>query len=396
MFLDAPRFADVKILTLNFAHTNKMRYREYLKEVLGRLDAAQVYAELSLYGDKYSARYKRELEAAHPELKSPVLAATGTGKYKPRSKKELIELLDMGLQLPLDKIDTSCITDMEGFFRYSKCRDFIGIETWDTSNVVTMKNMFAGAEYFDHDISAWNVSKVRDMSHMFDGARRFNKPLNDWDVSNVENMYEMFDGARKFNQPLNNWNVSNVRNMSRMFAWASKFNKPLDNWNVSNVENMYEMFYYAEKFNQPLNNWNVSNVRKMTRMFGGAEKFNKPLNDWNVSNVENMVDMFYNASSFNQPLDRWDVSKVKDMTCMFYGATSFRQPITAWKLCGQSTRDIFLDLPDYRDMESRVMCLAVLDGNYREYELQEMIRIFGKKAVHDALQIYGAKYGLKE
>ena len=133
----------------------------------------------------------------------------------------------------------------------------------------------------------------------------------------------------------------------------------------------------------------------MSKMFCKASSFNQPLNNWNVSNVESMVQMFDDALSFNQPLDRWNVSKVKDMTCMFYGATSFRQPITAWKLCGQSTRGIFLDLPDYRDMESRVMCLAVLDGNYREYKLQEMIEILGEEAVHEALRLYGAKYGLK-
>ena len=34
-----------------------------------------------------------------------------------------------------------------------------------------MKNMFAGAIYFNHDISRWDVSGVRDMFHMFDGAK---------------------------------------------------------------------------------------------------------------------------------------------------------------------------------------------------------------------------------
>lgn len=159
---------------------------------------------------------------------------------------------------------------------------------------------------------------------------------------------------------------------------------------------MTQMFEGAEKFNQPLNEWDVSNVQDMSKMFCKASSFNQPLNDWNVSNVENMVQMFDDASSFNQPLDHWNVSKVKDMTCMFYGATSFRQPITAWKLRGQSTRGIFLDLPDYRDIESRVMCLAALDGNNREYELQEMIEILGEKEVQDALRLYGAKYGLNE
>lgn len=159
---------------------------------------------------------------------------------------------------------------------------------------------------------------------------------------------------------------------------------------------MAQMFEGASRFNQPLNDWNVSKVKDVSKMFCKAAGFNQPLNDWNVSNVENMVQMFDDALSFNQPLDRWDVSNVKDMTCMFYGATSFRQPVTAWKLRGQLTRGIFLDLPDYRDMESRVMCLAALEGNNREYELQEMIEVLGKKVVQEALRLYGEKYGLKE
>ena len=156
------------------------------------------------------------------------------------------------------------------------------------------------------------------------------------------------------------------------------------------------MLYFAKSFNQPLNSWNVSNVYTITCMFGGAKSFNQPLNDWDVSNVENMVQMFDDASSFNQPLDRWDVSKVKDMTCMFYGATSFRQPITAWRLCGQSTKGMFLRLPDYRDMESRVMCLTPHDEEAMRYDLEDMIGIFGEEAVQDALRLYGPKYGLKE
>ena len=156
------------------------------------------------------------------------------------------------------------------------------------------------------------------------------------------------------------------------------------------------MFEGASRFNQPLNDWNVSKVKDMNKMFCKAAGFNQPLNDWNVSNVENMVQMFDDALSFNQPLDRWDVSNVKDMTCMFYGATSFRQPVTACKLRGHLTRGIFLDLPDYRDMESRVMCLTPHDEEAMRYDLEDMIGIFGEEAVQDALRLYGPKYGLKE
>lgn len=265
--------------------------------------------------------------------------------YKPKSLQELKELVN-DKSVHLGDIDTSLITDMTELFKDSKRKNFDGLETWDTSNVTTMKGMFYRAKYFNH-------------------------PIGDWDVSKVEDMTFMFCEAPAFNQPLEKWNVSNVRCMNSMFAWAYSFNQPIERWDVSNVYNMKAMLYFAKSFNQPLNNWNVSKVYTITCILGGAK-------------------------SFNQPLDKWNVSKVKDMTCMFYGATSFRQPITAWKLRGQSTRDIFLDLPDYRDMESRVMCLAALDGNNREYELQEMIEILGEKEVQDALRLYGAKYGLNE
>ena len=45
-------------------------------------------------------------------------------------------------------------------------------------------------------------------------------------------------------------------------------------------------------------------------------------------------------------------------------------------------------------MDSRVMCLAALDEMAREYDLKEMIRIFGIEAVREALAAYGEKWGL--
>lgn len=120
---------------------------------------------------------------------------------KPTSTKELAELVQ-DESICLGGIDTSLITDMEGLFRKSKRKNFDGIELWDTSNVVTMKHMFAGAKFFNHDISGWNVSNVRDMSHMFDEAWTFNRPLNGWDVSSVTDMSGMFRSAADFNRPL--------------------------------------------------------------------------------------------------------------------------------------------------------------------------------------------------
>ena len=230
MFLSTPLFTDVKTLTLCFFLTTKKNCLARLKEKLNGLDPAEVYKELSRYYSVHTTEYMSELEAAHPELIGSVSTNVGDVKRKPRSKRELIELLDMGAKMPLADIDTSLITDMEGLFRKSKRSNFAGIETWDTSNVVTMKHMFAAAIHFNHDISGWNVSNVRDMSYMFEGAHRFNKPLEAWNVSSVTEMNYMFSNAERFNQPLNDWDVSNVQDMREMFSKASSFNKPLSNF----------------------------------------------------------------------------------------------------------------------------------------------------------------------
>ena len=42
------------------------------------------------------------------------------------------------------------------------------------------------------------------------------------------------------------------------------------------------------------------------------------------------------------------------------------------------------------------MCLTPHDDKALKYDLEDMIRQFGKEAVHDALRLYGAQYGIKE
>ena len=106
---------------------------------------------------------------------------------KPTSTKELAELVQ-DESVCLGDIDTSLITDMTELFRDSMRKNFDGLETWDTSNVTTMKGMFCMAKYFNHPIGDWNVSKVEDMSYMFCEAPAFNQPLEGWDVSKVRNM----------------------------------------------------------------------------------------------------------------------------------------------------------------------------------------------------------------
>ena len=257
--------------------------------------------------------------------------------------------------------NTSLITDMSDLFRNK--REFNGnIINWDVSNVTDMHRMFSGAYSFNQPIGNWITSKVTNMYYMFRDARLFNQNINNWDVSKVTTMWAMFGGAYKFNQSLNdwdvskvtnmgfmfysavtfngiirNWNVSNVKYMDYMFQGADMFNEQLGTWNVANVTTMKGMFYYAELFNQPIGDWNTGSVTTFNKMFSFNPVFNQPIGDWNTSNVTNMHAMFYPLSPFNQIIGEWDTSKVTDMSYMFNGASDFNQYIRGWDTITTST-----------------------------------------------------------
>ena len=87
-------------------------------------------------------------------------------KYTPKNKAKLKNLIKNN-KIYLGDIDTRKITDMSKLFFASNRKDFSGIESWDTSNVKNMSDMFYGCINFNQNISNWNVSKVRNMAFMF-------------------------------------------------------------------------------------------------------------------------------------------------------------------------------------------------------------------------------------
>ena len=147
MFLNAPRFTDVKMLVQCFAITTKKKYREEVKSQLKKMNPDEVYPELRRYSGKHVEAFKQELEKRYPRLKkitvSDELQKDDSGMYRPADKIELIRLLR--LNIPLGEIDIGDVTDMSYLFKNSTRGDFSGIENWDTSKVTTMRGMFSGA-----------------------------------------------------------------------------------------------------------------------------------------------------------------------------------------------------------------------------------------------------------
>ena len=209
--------------------------------------------------------------------------------------------------------DTSAVTNMDSaFFNGNRTSSVTGIAIdtstfneniggWNTSNVTTMRAMFAGAFVFDQPIGGWNTSKVTNMLGMFYEANSFNKDISNWDVSNVQTMQAMFSEANAFNQDIGNWNVKNVTRMDDMFNEATVFNQDIGNWNVKNVTTMEDMFDNATNFNQDISNWDVSSVQNMNGMFDGASSFNQDLTNWDVSNVTDFENTFRGSAVGTPP-----------------------------------------------------------------------------------------------
>lgn len=101
----------------------------------------------------------------------------------------------------------------------------IAVNLWISDNTAAL------ATY--GEINTWLTTAVTDMANLFEGKGTFNSNISTWDVSNVTTMQLMFSGAEAYNQPINSWNVEKVVNMENMFATANAFQQPLNLWNLN-------------------------------------------------------------------------------------------------------------------------------------------------------------------
>ena len=205
--------------------------------------------------------------------------------------------------------DTSAVTSMAEMF--TNCTSFNQALSFDTSAVTNMNNMFGFCDIFNSALT-FNTSAVTNMVAMFLGCSAFNQPLS-FDTSAVLDMTVMFKGCTSFNQALS-FNTSAVTDMSAMFMGCSVLNSDLD-FDTSSVTSMGAMFLGCSVFNQPLG-FITSSVTNMNTMFYGCTAFNQPLPNtiFNTSAVTDMFHMFYGADAFNKNIGTWNVANVTDFT----------------------------------------------------------------------------------
>ena len=206
--------------------------------------------------------------------------------------------------------------DSRGMFMMDDAlSDISALSNWDTSNVVSMEEMFTDAAITNVDaLSNWDTSNVVSMNYMFSGASSLTNldGLSNWDTSNVTDVSSAFSGTAITNvDALSNWDTSSVTSMAGIFSIAHALTDidALANWDTSSVTNMNSMFAGVSALADidALSNWDTSNVVNMGHMFYNTTSLvdASAINDWDIGNVK--------ASS-------GDSSPSNNFFCMFYHA----------------------------------------------------------------------------
>lgn len=225
--------------------------------------------------------------------------------------------------LDLSSFDTSKVTDMWGMFAQCSKLTNLNISNFDTSKVTKMAWMFENTGLTGIDLSHFDTSQVTDMSGMF-----YNNSALEWidvssfDTSKVTNMEQMFnDCVQLKNLNLANFNTSSVTNMHDMFAGCTSLtNLNVSNFDTSKVVTMWGMFNgCGSLISLDLSSFVTSSVTNMAEMFNSCWNLsNLDLSNFVTSSVTNMKLMFYDCNKLTKlDINHFDTSKVTDMSFMF-------------------------------------------------------------------------------
>ncbi len=185
-------------------------------------------------------------------------------KYIPVSNRELCMILSYN-EVLITEVDISYVDDLSNIFRYTDWEyrtNRNGLETWDTSRVKNMSNMFTDSHFDWKWIENWDASNVNVFSFMFSWCEYFNGNVSNWNVNNDALFESMFEGCISFNKDLTKRNLKNNKDAKiyDMLLWCKNYNHPMFFWWPQIVHHPFwkcdEMLFREEGITNP-KNYNV-------------------------------------------------------------------------------------------------------------------------------------------
>ncbi len=233
--------------TAGAADANAMTYQGYDTDVLTYSHTYTVSGsyQITITGNNIPLRYGHALEMTPADMVTRtsyddfIAAQTTHSDPAPRAKAYIRSVDQWGSATftDLDAAFERCINfdvlafdipkfgedaDLSRMFKLcANLSDANGsIERWDTSNVTSMQQLFAGVLNFQANIDTKLISDLSGVDYLA------------WNVGNVDNFSHMFVGLVNmnlragFNQPIPNWDMNSAQNMAGMFAYCN-FNQDL-------------------------------------------------------------------------------------------------------------------------------------------------------------------------
>ena len=142
--------------------------------------------------------------------------------------------------IDLTDIDISELDNLSYIF-YALNMEVVDISGWNTSNVITMENMFSFCDKLKNIIGIENldVSKLEDATSMFYCCKNLVElDLTNWNPISLQHTYEMFSGCSnlKIIENIENWQLPNIKSVRQMFYKCAKLDVDLSNWDLTNIK----------------------------------------------------------------------------------------------------------------------------------------------------------------
>lgn len=226
----------------------------------------------------------------------------------------------------IGNLHTENVTDMNSAFFECGIEGTLDLSYFDTSNVVSMYDMFRDAQKLTSIKmdDSFNTSKVESFEEMFyycTGLTRLDVSM--FDTSNATNFSRMFQGCKSLTTlNLSNFNTQNATDMSYMFCHDDALRSlNLSSFNTTYVTDMQYMFsdcgeLTSIRFGQY---FNTANVTDMEEMFGYCEKLASiDLSGFDTSSVKNFIGMFESCTSLTSlDVTGFDTTAAIEMEKMF-------------------------------------------------------------------------------
>lgn len=157
--------------------------------------------------------------------------------------------------MDLSNVDTSRITNPSGMFGvndYSQGHlEYLDLTGWDTSHFTTTAQMFQNQPLREiKGIGNWNTTNVTTMREMFAGDTNLKQiqGLSNFDLAKLTTTYQMFQDTHSLAQVDLSHNPvpTGLTDSAQMFARSGARLINLSNWNLSNA-NVTKMFAELQK-----------------------------------------------------------------------------------------------------------------------------------------------------